>query len=58
MKGKRLSIALVALGFALALILPLLGVIAMLAGGIPLAIALENDLAAAEGGRHARAIRP
>ena len=41
---KRVSIALLAPGFALAFLLPVLGVIAMFAGGILLAIALENDL--------------
>lgn len=47
-KAKRVSIALLAPGFALALLIPVAGVIAMLIGGIILAIALEEDLAAAE----------
>lgn len=53
-KAKRVSIALLAPGFALALLLPLLGVIAMLIGGVTLAIALEDELVAAEGGPGAR----
>jgi hypothetical protein len=52
--AKRVSIALLAPGFLLALLLPLLGVVAMLIGGVTLAIALENDLVAAEGGPGAR----
>jgi hypothetical protein len=47
-KAKRVSIALLAPGFALALLVPLAGVIAMIVGGVILAIALEEDLAAAE----------
>ena len=47
-KAKRISIAILAPGFALALLIPLAGVVAMLIGGIILAIALEEDLAAAE----------
>jgi hypothetical protein len=47
-KAKRVSIALLAPGFALALLIPVAGVIAMLVGAIILAIALEEDLAAAE----------
>lgn len=53
-KAKRVSIALLALGFALALLIPLLGVVAMLIGGVTLAIALEDELVAAEGGPRAR----
>ena len=52
--AKRVSIALLAPGFLLALLLPLLGVVAMLIGAVTLAIALENDLVAAEGGPGAR----
>jgi hypothetical protein len=52
--AKRVSIALLAPGFALALILPLLGVVTMIIGGIVLAIALEDELVAAEGGPGAR----
>ena len=47
-KAKRVSIALLAPGFALALLVPLAGVVAMFVGAIILAIALEEDLAAAE----------
>jgi hypothetical protein len=46
--AKRVSIALLAPAFALALFLPLVGVIAMLIAGVILAIAQENDLVAAE----------
>ena len=49
--AKQISIALLGPGFVLALLIPLLGVIAMLIGGVTLAIALEDDLVAAEGGR-------
>ena len=52
--SKRVSIALLGPGFALALLIPLIGVIAMLVGGVMLAIALENDLVASEGGPGAR----
>ena len=52
--AKRVSIALLGPGFVLALLVPLLGVIAMLIGGVMLAITLENDLVAAEGGPGAR----
>jgi hypothetical protein len=45
---KRVSIALLAPGFVLAFLLPLLGVVAMLIGGVLLAIALEDDLVAAD----------
>lgn len=47
-KAKRVSIAILAPGFALALVLPVIGVMAMVVGGIILAIALEEDLATAE----------
>jgi len=47
-KAKRISIALLAPGFALALVFPVLGVMAMCVGGILLAIALEEDLLSAE----------
>ena len=53
-KRKRVSIVLLAVGFTLALLVPLLGVVAMLIGGVSLAIALEDDLVAAEGGPRAR----
>jgi hypothetical protein len=46
--AKRVAIALLAPGLALALLLPLLGVIAMLAGGILFAIVAENELTAEE----------
>ena len=52
--AKRVSIALLGPGFVLALLIPLIGVIAMLIGGVMLAITLENDLVAAEGGPGAR----
>ncbi|MEW6471211.1 MAG: hypothetical protein AB1679_02985 [Actinomycetota bacterium] len=48
--AKRVSIALLLPGFALALLLPLPGVIAMLIGGVTLAIAMEDDVAAADRG--------
>jgi hypothetical protein len=46
--AKRVSIALLVPGFALALLVPLPGVVAMLIGGVTLAIAQEDDVAAAE----------
>ena len=52
--AKRVSIALLGPGFVLALLIQLIGVIAMLIGGVMLAITLENDLVAAEGGPGAR----
>jgi hypothetical protein len=52
--AKRVSIALLGPGFVLALLIPLIGVIAMIIGGVMMAIALENDLVAAEGGPGAR----
>ena len=55
--AKRMAIALLVPGFALAFLLPLLGVLALIIGGVLLAIALEDDLDAAEGGRRARLSR-
>jgi len=42
---KRVAIGLLAPGVPLALLLPLLGVIAMIAGGVLFAIAAERELA-------------
>jgi hypothetical protein len=58
-KPKHMAVALLGAGFPLALLLPLLGVVAMLIGALMLAIVLEDDLVAAEGGpRRRRATRP
>jgi hypothetical protein len=46
--AKRLSVALLGTGFAVTLLIPAVGVMAMLAGGVSLAIQLENDLGAAK----------
>ena len=46
--AKRVSVALLGTGFGVALLAPMVGVVAMLTGGVALAIQLENDLAANE----------
>jgi hypothetical protein len=46
--AKRVSVALLGTGFGVALLVPVVGVVAMLTGGVALAIQLENDLAATE----------
>jgi hypothetical protein len=46
--AKRMSVALLGTGFGVALLAPMVGVVAMLTGGVALAIQLENDLAANE----------
>jgi hypothetical protein len=43
--AKRVSVALLGTGFGVALLVPVVGVVAMLTGGLALAIQLENDLA-------------
>ena len=46
--AKRLSAAILGTGFAVTLLVPVVGVMAMLAGGVSLAIQLENDLGVAK----------
>jgi hypothetical protein len=46
--AKRVAIGLLAPGIPLALLLPLLGVIAMIAGGVLFAIVAESELASEE----------
>jgi hypothetical protein len=46
--AKRVSVALLGTGFGVALVVPMVGVVAMLTGGVALAIQRENVLAANE----------